>query len=98
MQFIQVIEYRTSRFDEMQALGQEWEAAAQSGTKARRRVLVRDRDEANHYMNIVFFDSYEEAMENSNDPVTQQFAGKLMALVDGEPTFHNLDVVESVEY
>ncbi len=83
MQFIQVIEYRTSRFDEMQALGREWEAAAQSRTKARRRVLVHDRDDANHYLNIVFFDSYEEAMENSNDPVTQQFAGKLMALVDG---------------
>jgi len=98
MQFIQVIDYHTSRFDDMQALGREWEAAAQSTTKARRRVLVRDRDDASHYLNIVFFDSYDEAMENSNDPLTQQFAGQLMALADGEPTFHNLDVIESVEY
>ena len=45
----------------------------------------------------MFFDSYEEAMENSNLPVTQQFAAKMMALTDGEPTFHNLDVVETVE-
>ena len=61
-------------------------------------MLVRDRDDASHYLNIVFFDSYDEAMENSNDPLTQQFAGQLMALADGEPTFHNLDVIESVEY
>jgi hypothetical protein len=98
MQFIQVIEYRTSKFDEMESLGRQWEAKAQSFTKARRHVLVRDRDDANHYFNIVFFDSFDEAMENSDNPVTQDFAAKLMALVDGAPTFHNLDVIESVEY
>jgi hypothetical protein len=98
MQFIQVIEYRTSKPDEMESVGRQWEATARSFTKARRRVLVRDRDDANHYFNIVFFDSFDEAMENSDNPVTQEFAGKLMALVDGAPTFHNLDVVETVEY
>ena len=98
MQFVQVIEYHTSRFDEMESLGRQWEAAAQSFTKARRRVLVRDRDDANHYFNIVFFDSFDEAMENSDNAVTHDFAAKLMALVDGAPTFHNLDVIETVEY
>ena len=97
MQFIQVIEFRTTQSDEMQRLGNEWEAAAASDSKARRRVLARDREDAEHYFNIVFFDSYEEAMENSNLPVTQQFSAKMMALTDGEPTFHNLDVLETVE-
>jgi hypothetical protein len=97
MQFIQVIEFRTSQFEEMQRLGDEWEAAAASESKARRRILTRDRDDAEHYFNIVFFDSYEEAMENSNLPVTQEFSGKMMALTDGAPTFHNLDVVQSVD-
>jgi hypothetical protein len=35
----------------------------------------------------------EFAMENSDHPVTQEFATKMMALADGAPTFHDLDVV-----
>jgi hypothetical protein len=92
--FVQIIEYRTSKFEEMQRVGNEWEAAAGSDSKARRRVLCRDRDDDNRYLNIVFFDSYEEALENSNMPVTQEFSQKMMALADGAPTFYNLDVVE----
>ena len=98
MQFIQVIEYNTSKFDVMQALGEEWEAASKGDTKARRRILVRDRDAADHYFDIVFFDSHEEAMENSNSPTTGEFAARMMALADGEPTFYNLDVLESVDF
>ena len=94
MGFVQVIEYDTSKFDEMQAIGSEWEAAAGDDSKARRRVLCQDRDRPGHYVNIVFFDSYEEAMENSNLPLTQEYSGRMMALTDGQPTFHNLDVVE----
>lgn len=94
MGFVQIIEFRTSKFDEMEQVGNEWEAAAGDDSKARRRVLCRDRDNADRYFNIVFFDSYDEAMENSNLPVTQEFSQKLMALADGQPTFYNLEVVE----
>ena len=94
MAFVQVIEFDTSKFDEVQAVGQEWEAAAGGESKARRRVLCQDRDRPGHYVNIVFFDSYEEAMENSNLPVTQEFSQKMMALADGPPNFYNLDIVE----
>jgi hypothetical protein len=45
-------------------------------------------------MVIVFFDSYESAMENSNLPETNEFSQKMMELLDGPPTFYNLDVVE----
>ena len=37
-------------------------------------------------------------MENSNHPTTSEFAGKMMALADGEPTFYDLDVVDDVTY
>ena len=94
MKFIQVIEFDSSRIDEMRAIGDEWEKAAGETSKARRRVLCEDRDRPGHYVNIVFFDSYEDAMENSNLPVTQEFSQKFMALADGQPTFYNLDVVE----
>ena len=98
MAFIQIIDYRTSKFDEVQRLGEEWEAAAaDAGTTARRRVSVRDRNTPDRYLDIVFFDSYEEAMQNSDNPVTQEFAGKMTELVDGPPTFLDLDVIEDTE-
>jgi hypothetical protein len=94
MAFVQIIEFKTSKVDEMRKLGDEWEAAAGEDRKARRRILCQDRDNAGRYFNLVFFDSYEEAMENSNAPATQEFSQKMMALGDGPPTFYNLDVVE----
>ena len=96
--FVQIIDYHTSRFEEMEQLGKEWEAAAKSDSKARRRVLGRDRNDRNHYLNIVFFDSHESAMQNSNHPTTQEFAAKMMALADGAPAFLDLDIVEDVTY
>ena len=35
----------------------------------------RDHDDPDRYYNVVFFDSHEEAMANSELPVTQEFAG-----------------------
>jgi hypothetical protein len=94
MAFVQIIEFRTSKLDEMEKVGNDWEAAIGAGRKVQRRVLCRDRDDAGRCFNIVFFESYEQAMENSNNPVTQEFSQKMMALAEGAPTFHNLDVVE----
>ncbi|HVF18743.1 MAG TPA: hypothetical protein VNA14_00685 [Mycobacteriales bacterium] len=94
MQFIQVIEFDTDDFDGMRKIGEEWEAAAAGDSKARRRVMCEDRDRPGHYVNIVFFDSYEEAMENSNNPVTQEYSQKMAAVVSSPPKFYNLNVVE----
>ena len=96
MAFVQIIEFRTSKFDEMRKIGEEWEAAVGSDSAARRRVMCQDRDNPGRYFNIVFFDSYESAMENSNLPVTAEFSKRMMALGDGPPTFYNLDVVDDV--
>ena len=94
MAFIQIIEYRTSKPGEMQAVGDEWAQATEGKRKARRRVLCQDRDNDGRYFNIVFFDSYEEAMENSALPETDRLSKKLMSFADGPPTFYNLDVVD----
>ncbi len=94
MAFVQIIEFQTSKFDEMQKLGEQWEAAAGQDRTARRRILCQDRDQPGRYFNLVFFDSYESAMENSNQPATQEFSQKMMALGDGPPTFYNLDVLD----
>ena len=97
MGFVQIIEFRTSKIDEMRKLGEEWEAKAAADGTARRRVMCEDRDNPGRYFNIVFFDSFESAMENSKLPITQEFSQRMMALGDGPPTFYNLDVIEDVE-
>ncbi len=97
MTFVQIIEFETSKVDEMRKLGDDWETNAAGSSTATRRILCQDRDNPGRYYNIVFFDSYESAMENSNNPVTQEFAEKMMALGDAPPTFRNLDVVEERE-
>jgi len=94
MGFVQIIEFRTSNIDAMEKVGNEWAAAIGASRTVQRRVLCKDRDTAGRYFNIVFFDSYEQAMANSNHPMTQEFSKKMMALADGAPTFYNLDVVD----
>ena len=91
--FIQVIEFRSSKPEELAALVGSYREAAGGKTTARRGLLTRSRDDETSYVNIVFFDSYEEAMSNSELPETSAFAEKMMALCDGPPRFHNLDVV-----
>jgi hypothetical protein len=96
MGFVQIIQFKSSKLDEIGKVGEEWEAAMGGDSKAVRRVMCQDRDNPGQLVNIVFFDSHEAAMENSNHPVTQEFSQKLMALADGPPTFLNLDVVDDV--
>lgn len=89
--FVQIVEFKSSKSEELMALGDEMEPQRQSGT-ARRLVITADRDRPGHYFSIIEFDSYEEAMENSNRPETSEFAAKMAELCDGPPTFRNLDV------
>ena len=94
MAFIQVIQYRTSKIDEMRAVGDEWEAEPGDNASARRVIVAQDRDNAGQYLTFAFFDSYESAMENSNSPRTQEMSQRMMSLADGPPTFLNLDVID----
>jgi len=92
MAFVQIIEFQTSKSEEMMKATEEFEAATAGRHKVRRDVWCQDRERPGHYVNIVFFDSYEEAMENSAMPEIDALAQKMMALCDGEPHFYNLDV------
>jgi len=97
--FIQVIDFRTDKIDEMRKLDGEWgDRAGSEGATAKRAILCADRDDPGHYLQIVFFDSFSDADKNSNLPVTQEFARKMMDLAGGEPTFSNLDIVEDHSY
>ena len=77
MAFVQIIEFLTSKVAEMQAVADEWEKATEGTRKAGRRVLCQDRDNPGRYFNVVFFGSYEDAMENSALPETDSFSKKM---------------------
>jgi hypothetical protein len=89
--FVQIIEWKTSRFDDVEKLLVDWRE--RFPTMGPTRALVAaDRDNDGSYMTIVEFPSYEAAMENSADPATSEFAERMAALCDGPPTFRDLDV------
>jgi hypothetical protein len=96
MGFIQIIEYETDRPDEILALGNENMQRAGGPPPFTRLAVTQDRDNPNRYLTIVEFPSYEEAMANSDDPGTSEFAARVAALCTSGPTYHNLDVRVSV--
>ena len=93
MGFIQIIEYKTSRIDELNAALDGWLEKTKGKRAATRGVQTRDRDAENTYVQLVEFPSYEEAMANSQLPETADFAALLASLCDGPPSFRNLDVL-----
>ena len=94
MAFIQIIEVQAKNLDKLQAIDQDWEKATEGKRTARRSILTTDRNDPSRHLVIVFFDSYESAMENSNLPETAEFSSKWAEAVDGPITFHDLDVVD----
>lgn len=93
MAFVQIIELRTKRIDEIEALEAEYRRATEGRRTVSRSVVTQDRNDPDRHLVIVFFDSYEEAMRNSQLPETQELAAKMAALLDAPPVFHDLDVI-----
>jgi quinol monooxygenase YgiN len=92
MRFIQIVDSVTSRPDEVEALGEKYRVERGDRGTYDRVTVARDRDRPGHFLVIAEFPSYEAAMENSDDPATQEFAARMAELCDGPPTFYNLDV------
>jgi hypothetical protein len=90
--FVQLIEWKTSRIDDVQRLQDEWrERFPHMGPT--RVVAAADRENPGTYFTVVEFESYEAAMENKADPTTSEFAERMLELCDGPAVFHNLDVI-----
>ncbi len=97
MSFVQLIEYETTQPEEIKRLEREWLRATEGRRTLRRSVVTRDRNNPDHYLSVAEFDSYEEAMRNSELPETQALAEQVAALCSTPPTFTDLDVVDVVE-
>ena len=90
--FVQIIEFKTSRHDEIRAL---LDARRDQPGSALGGMIAEDRDQPGTYFNIVEFESYESAVENNSSPETQEFAARMMELCDGPTKFTNLNVLET---
>lgn len=92
--FVQVMEMKTSRYDEIEALDGEWKKATEGQRTLRREIVARDRNDPTRHVVLAFFDSFEDAMKNSELPATADIAAKMAALCDAPVTFLDLDVIE----
>jgi hypothetical protein len=94
MEFIQIIECRTDRFDELTRLEDEWRAATEGKRTLRRTIVTRDRNDPSRHLVFAFFDSYDSAMVNSDLPETAEFGQKQQAVLTAPMTFQDLDVLD----
>lgn len=91
--FIQLIEYRTNRPDEVNHLLDEWIAASNGKRTATRTRVGRDHNDPAHFVEILEFPSHEDAMTNSGLPETGAVHEKFVRLCEGPPAFTDLDIV-----
>ncbi|MEU6142187.1 hypothetical protein ABZ848_17685 [Streptomyces sp. NPDC047081] len=97
--FVQIIDFESDRFDEMRKLAEEMDErfAGRSGGPTHRLVL-KDRNQPNHYLVVMEFNSYEEAMANSDAPETTEFAQRMAALCTRPPSFTDCDLEGMTEF
>ena len=95
MKFVQIMEVTTDKFDEFEALHEQWLAATEGTRTTELEWVLRDREDSNRYVIVVQFPSFEEAMKNNDLPATAEIAAGMQKLLSEPPTFRNLDVVRT---
>lgn len=93
MKFVQIIDYKTAQFDDVNALMDRWVEQTKGRRTTGHALTGKDRTDSHHYVDIVEFTSYEDAMKNSHLPETDRMFQEMVALCDGMPSFTDLDVV-----
>ena len=93
--FVQIIQYKTSKHDDMQKVVDKFREQTAGRRTTARGMDCSDRDNPGQFMTIVEFPSYEAAQANNALAETADFAKQVDALADSQ-TFLNLDL-ERVE-
>jgi hypothetical protein len=60
-------------------------------------IVAVEHEQPRHYWELLEYPSEADAVTANELPETKAANDRWMALVDGEPMFHNLDVVEQVD-
>ena len=90
--FIQIIQGKCSRPEELQALAERWRAELAPGATGWLGGTYGFTDD-DMFEGVVRFESREAAMANSERPEQGEWAGQMMALMDGPVEFHDCDDV-----
>ncbi|MFD0314275.1 hypothetical protein [Streptomyces flavalbus] len=98
MKFTQIVDFETERLDEIERLLEEarQRSAGREGGPTH-RILLKDRDNPGRYLALIEFESYEEAMRNSESPETNKLAEQLGALCSRPPRYTNCDLLDARE-
>ena len=94
MAFVQILTYSTTKRAEIDAAIEQWKDDTEDVRRSRRRLLLADRDVPDRYVEVVLFDSVEDAMHNSGLPATTVLSRVFEACAE-DLTFQNLDLVSS---
>jgi hypothetical protein len=90
--FIQVMQGKCSRQDEMRALSREWVEQSGSGANGWLGGTYGFTDD-DTFFGVIRFTDRDSAMANSARPETSAFAERMGALFDGPVEFHDCDDV-----
>jgi quinol monooxygenase YgiN len=97
MQYIQLVEFDTNHpVDEVKRALDAWLEASSGKRTLHLAVVAADHDRPNHYWELLEYASEQDAVGATELPETKAAFERWSRLLDGEPTFHNLDVVEQV--
>jgi hypothetical protein len=98
MRYIQLVEFESRHTpDEVRRALDEWLAATRGKRTLQTAIVAFEHDRPTHYWELLEYPSEGEAQRSSELPETRAAYDRWLNLVDGEPTFHNLDVVEHAE-
>ena len=90
--FIQIIQGKCTRQDELRAMAERWKADIGPGAKGWLGGTYGYTDD-DMFVGVVRFESKEAAMANSKRPEQSAWAEQMMALMDGPVEFHDCDDV-----
>jgi hypothetical protein len=89
--FIQVIQSKSSRHDEVRELMEEWSGMTDDSSGFLGATYgFTDHDD---FLGVVRFESKEKAMANSARPETDAMSKRMAELMDGPPTFYDCNDV-----
>lgn len=90
--FVQLVEFEAADVEALKTALEQFRAENPGVITAVTTKIAVDRDRPGTYVAINEFESYESAMEQSNHPLTTEFAQTMATQMQGRQ-FRNLDVL-----
>jgi hypothetical protein len=95
MAFVQIASYETSTPEELDDARREWLEATEGVRAPHRRLLLRDRDVEGRFVEVILYDSIEDAMHNAMLPATEVLLTGAARNSEREVLITRLDVIAS---